>query len=91
TIRIGKSHSSTYIAGITNATNVDGAQVVVDSNGRLGVGRISQILQLSPLAVPPAACNVSELGSIYVDSDSAEMCFCDGTSWTGLKVGGACN
>jgi hypothetical protein len=29
-------------------------------------------------------------GTVYTDTDSAEFCFCDGTSWTGLKAGGAC-
>jgi len=30
------------------------------------------------------------LGDIYVDSDSNELCFYDGSSWTGLKAAGTC-
>ena len=91
TIRIGTSQSATYVAGVVSSTTVNGSNVVVDSNGRLGVGKISQVLRLTAAAAPPLTCSVGETGSIYVDDDSKELCFCDGTTWTGLKAGGACN
>jgi hypothetical protein len=64
---------------------------MIDSSGRLGVGKISQVLRLTALAAPPLTCRVAETGAIYVDDDTKELCFCDGTSWTGIKAGGACN
>jgi hypothetical protein len=79
------------VAGIASSTGVTGSNVVIDANGRLGVGKISQVLRLAAVAAPPMACSVGETGSIYVDDNSKELCFCDGTSWTGLKAGGACN
>jgi len=91
TIRLGNSQSVTYVAGIASSTGVTGSNVVVDANGRLGVGKISQMLRLAAVTSPPASCSLTEKGSVYVDDDSNELCFCDGTSWTGLKAGGACN
>ena len=94
TIRIGDPSSfgqtRAFVAGITNATNVSGQPVVIDSNGQLAVGKISQLLRMTAIAAPPVTCSVTETGSVYVDDDTKELCFCDGTSWTGLKAGGAC-
>lgn len=47
---------------------------------------IDSILRLTPRSSAPTG----NLGDIYVDSDSNELCFYDGSSWTGLKAGGAC-
>ena len=91
TIRVGSSQSEAFIAGIASSSGVSGSPVVIDANGRLGVGKISQMIQLAAVARPPATCSVAETGSVYVDDDSKELCFCDGTAWTGLKAGGACN
>jgi hypothetical protein len=38
TIRIGTTHSATFIAGISGVTVTDGNFVVIDANGQLGTG-----------------------------------------------------
>jgi hypothetical protein len=38
TIRIGTTHTATFIAGISGATVTDGEFVVIDANGKLGTG-----------------------------------------------------
>jgi len=48
---------------------------------------IDDILRLNPRSSAPGS---PALGEIYVDSDTNELCFYDGSSWTGLKAGGAC-
>ena len=65
------------------------------STERLGIGtaapqrkvHISEAMRLEPQSSPPAS---PSMGDLYVDSDSGELCFYDGTSWTGMKAGGAC-
>jgi len=80
----------TGYAGITAPTN--GAIL----EGRLGVGisaparklHISEAMRLEPQSSPPAS---PVLGDLYVDSDSNELCFFNGTVWTGMVAGGACS
>ena len=43
-------------------SNVNGQVVVVDTNGQLAVGRISQLLRMTPIAEPPVACSATETG-----------------------------
>lgn len=47
---------------------------------------IDSVLRLTPRSSAPTG----NLGDIYVDSDTNELCFYDGSSWTGLKAGGTC-
>lgn len=49
--------------------------------------RINDVMKINPRAAAPAN---PELGWMYVDSDSNEICFYNGAAWTGLRVGGAC-
>lgn len=44
--------------------------------------------QIIPTAHPTTRALV---GSIYVDSDSNELCFYNGSSWIGISHGGQCN
>jgi len=48
---------------------------------------IDDVLRIEPRATAPSS---PALGDIYVDSTTNELCFYDGTSWTGLKAAGAC-
>ena len=48
---------------------------------------ISDTMRLQSRSTAPTS---PVIGDIYVDSDSSELCFYDGTSWTGLKSGGVC-
>jgi len=48
---------------------------------------INDILRLNPRSSAPSS---PVLGEIYADSDTNELCFYDGSSWTGLKAGGVC-
>ncbi len=52
-----------------------------------GTTTISDVMQLEPRSSAPSG----SLGKIYVDSDSNELCFYNGSSWTGLESAGACN
>ncbi len=64
-------------------------------NKRLGVGtnipqrtvHISDLMRLEPRSAAPSS---PSLGDIYVDSDTNELCFFDGSSWVGLVAAGAC-
>ncbi|MCE2928738.1 MAG: hypothetical protein LW817_03810 [Candidatus Caenarcaniphilales bacterium] len=49
---------------------------------------ISNLAHLNPQLNPPG---IATMGDLYVDSDTGELCFYDGVSWTGIKAGGACN
>jgi hypothetical protein len=69
--------------------------LAVHSNGSLGVGldnpvrklHISEAMRIQPQSSSPSS---PALGDLYVDSDTNELCFYDGSSWTGLKAGAAC-
>jgi hypothetical protein len=57
-----------------------------------GVVYLRNALRLAPVSAPPVTCgDANTAGVIYTDSDSSELCFCDGSSWTGLKAAGACS
>ena len=66
------------------------------SGGNVGIGtasparslHISDTMRLQPRATAPTS---PSLGDLYVDSDTNELCFYDGSTWTGLKAGGACS
>ena len=49
---------------------------------------ISDTLRIEPRSSAPSS---PALGDLYVDSDSNELCFYDGSSWTGLKSAGSCS
>jgi|SRR3989338_6004027 len=71
----------TFIMGLQeNTLNVTGTVYADTSN--------LDTLKLRPRSTAP---NPPSLGLLYVDSDSNELCFYDGSSWTGLKIGGACS
>ena len=91
TTRIGTTQTKAFVAGVSSAISVNGSQVVIDSAGRLGVGKISQLLRLAANTTPPVACSGAEKGSLYADDSSNELCFCDGSAWVGISAGGACN
>jgi hypothetical protein len=71
-----------------------GISVATTSNVGIGTStparklHISEAMRLEPQASPPAA---PSLGDLYVDSDTNELCFYNGTVWTGIVAGGACN
>ncbi|MBT3407440.1 hypothetical protein HN827_01945 [archaeon] len=48
---------------------------------------ITDTMRLEPRSAAPSSAS---LGDLYVDSDSNELCFYDGSSWTGLKSDGVC-
>ena len=48
---------------------------------------ISDAITLQPRSAAPGSPSP---GTLYVDSDTDELCFYDGASWTGLKAGGVC-
>lgn len=48
-------------------------------------------MRLDTQAHSSAAPSSPSLGDFYIDTDSNELCFYDGTSWTGIKAGGACS
>jgi len=50
---------------------------------------IDDVMLIIPRSSAPI-CNAGAEGSLYADSDSNELCYCDGTSFTGLKAGGVC-
>jgi len=56
----------------------------VDSNKTT----ITDVMNIAPRSAAPGS---AVEGDIYVDSDTNELCFYDGSSWTGLKAGGACS
>ncbi len=63
--------------------------------GNVGIGtsspqrslHINDVLRLEPRAAAPSA---AALGDIYVDNDTNEFCFYNGTAWKGIANGGAC-
>jgi hypothetical protein len=68
-----------------------GANEATVSNGGSGKGKLlADAFRASPRATEPFACGAGTEGYTYTNSVSHELCFCDGTSWTGLKAGGAC-
>ena len=83
----GLSGDKAFIVG-HNATGAAASELfrVAES----GLTTITSVLRLEPRPAAPV-CSATEEGHLYVDSDSNELCFCDGTSWTGLKAGGACS
>ena len=91
------------LVNIENASNV---WTFTNRTGRFGIGigtsavgsitdrltvngnaNISGILKLQPQSTPPAN---PTLGWIYVDSDSSELCFYNGTAWRASAQEGVC-
>lgn len=71
---------------------VDGtANQVLKTNGAEVLSwadpNIFDTMRLTPRSTPPGS---PQKGDLYVDSDSNELCFYDGTAWFGLKLAGAC-
>lgn len=64
------------------STTLSDRQIV---NGELFVK--GGIINISTRTSPPSN---TDLGYIYVDSDSNELCFYNSTAWVGLVSGGAC-
>ncbi|MDA0773169.1 MAG: hypothetical protein O3C63_09560, partial [Cyanobacteria bacterium] len=68
----------------------------IDDTGNIGIGiadptrrlHISDVMKIEPRSSAPST---PTLGDIYIDSDSKEFCFYDGSSWVGLKAAGACS
>ncbi len=69
--------------------------IIIKAGGNVGIGtasplrklHINDVMRLEPRSSAPSGASV---GDLYVDSDTKEICFYDGASWTGLKAGGAC-
>jgi len=70
-------------------------RMVIKNTGNVGIGlqnpqrkmHISDVMRLEPRGTAPGSPTI---GDIYVDSDTNELCFFDGSAWTGLKAGGTC-
>jgi len=97
TVVLTAKAAASQTANILEAQNSAGtALAVINNGGNLGVGianpvrklHISQAMRLEPQSSPPAS---PVLGDLYVDSDSNELCFFNGTVWTGMVAGGACS
>lgn len=90
------TNGSILFSNIAGVLNEDAANLFWDNNNkRLGIGNnnpqqtlhISDVMRLEPRSTAPSS---PSLGDIYVDSDSNELCFYDGSVWVGLKAAGAC-
>lgn len=77
----------TNARSILNVNNVSGNVAIGAAITPQRAVHISDTMRLEPRSAAPAA---AALGDIYVDSDSNELCFYDGATWTGIKAGGAC-
>jgi len=80
-IRLGNGEESTFNQGIYY--NASTGIMNLKSN----ITNIQDVMSLEPISIAPSNPN---LGYMYVDSDSNELCFYDGSSWTGIKAGGVC-
>lgn len=79
----GDPSSAGAASGIANAHT----KVTKFTDGDSGAGAG----MFPPMSSPPVTCgSANTAGVVFYDSDSNELCLCDGTSWTGLKAGGAC-
>lgn len=66
------------------------------SSARFGIGtstparklHISEAIRIEPQSSPPSS---PSLGDLYVDSDTNELCFYNGSSWLGVSAAAACN
>lgn len=86
-VRFGSGITLMWTSGAANA----GGDVIL-SRASGGVLKLDDALRPDPVSGPPVTCgSANTAGVIYYDSDSNEACLCDGTSWTGLKAGGACS
>ena len=74
----------------------DSPHMVMDHEGELGIGvdvparklHISEAMRIEPSSSPPAS---PSLGDLYVDSDSNELCFYNGSSWVAIAGAGSCS
>jgi len=79
---------------VTGGTGGD-TSMTIANGGNVGIGledpqrnlHISDVMRLEPRGTAPDSPSI---GDIYVDSDTNELCFYDGSSWTGLKAAGTC-
>ena len=83
------------VVGTSNLTNGSDPGLYIDAANNVGFGtftpmrivHISDVMRLEPRSTAPSSPG---LGDLYVDSDTNELCFYDGSAWTGLKTSGAC-
>lgn len=69
----------------------DGSDEAAIEMQSVGVLKLSDAMRLNPRSSPPVTCgNANTSGVVYYDSDSNEVCACNGTTWTGLIAAGAC-
>lgn len=72
-----------------SAGNVAGGDVTLSAGGAVRLRVLnSGAVHYEPRSTAPTG---PSLGDTYVDSDTNEFCFYDGTIWTGLKGAGACS
>jgi hypothetical protein len=67
-----------------------GANEATVTNGSSGTGKLTAAFRAQLASSAPFACSGTTEGYQYFNTSSKELCLCDGTSWTGLKAGGAC-
>lgn len=68
----------------TNANEID----TVLQRSAAGIVKLTNTLNLVPIASPPRTCDATAEGDIYSDTSHA-LCFCDGTTWNVLTGSGA--
>lgn len=85
-----------------NFSDLSSNKIVTQSNvfvvlgGKAGIGtpspartlHINDTMRIEPRSSAPSS---PSLGDLYVDSDSSELCFYNGSGWIGLAGGGACS
>ena len=69
---------------VSNGVNA----VVAICEGVTCVVQVGELLRITPSEFQPEVCNAGNpiaFGTLYVDSSTNELCFCDGISWVGVK------
>ena len=92
------NQSDGYMGFLTYNGVSSTAQMVITENGNVGVGpnlyspqrtlHIDDLMRIQPRSTAPSS---PALGDVYVDSDTNELCFYNGTVWVGLVAAGACS
>ncbi len=85
-----------FATGQNNDSGVSNIRMTVKSDGNVGIGEqtpqrtlhVNDLMRLEPRSSAPSS---PALGDIYTDSDSNELCFYNGSSWTGLVAAGECS
>jgi len=101
-----KSSSREYALGkyggsnsfFINDVTAGADRFIINTNGYVGIGttapaaklEVNNALRLTPTTAPSVTCSASTEGTMFYNTTSNRICYCDGVSYKRVDANGAC-